>query len=116
MSRRAAVDAARKHRKPLILEDSDIAVIRARGLADSGITFPMIGDYVPRGYRMIAVHFVDSSGFGMPGEPALTLGEFAALLKPGHGYAVIEAGQFQVYIGEFVYDPEAGRSPVQTRN
>jgi hypothetical protein len=36
-----------------------------------------------------------------PGEPALTQGQFIDRMKPGMGYAVIEEGQFQVYVGEF---------------
>jgi hypothetical protein len=31
----------------------------------------------------------------------LTQGQFIKELKPGMGYAVIEAGEFQVYVGEF---------------
>jgi hypothetical protein len=44
---------------------------------------------------------VDSSGFGEAGEPALTLRQFLGKIKTGCGYAITEAGQFQVYIGEF---------------
>lgn len=45
--------------------------------------------------------FVDSSGFGAEDEPALTIKQFYEQVKAGLGYAVIEAGQFQVYVGVF---------------
>jgi len=71
---------------------------------------PALGDYIPPGwtesldedYEPI-VHMVDSSGFGSPGERAYTIGYFIAhVMRQGYGYGVIEAGQFQVYVGEFV--------------
>ncbi len=46
--------------------------------------------------------FVDSSGWGQEGEPALTLSQFLKKIKAGKYYAIIEAGQFQVYVGEYI--------------
>lgn len=63
---------------------------------------PNFGDYRPKGWKLVETYFVDSSGFGAPNEPALTIDEFMNKLKKGHGYAIVEAGQFQVYIAEFV--------------
>jgi hypothetical protein len=63
---------------------------------------PNIGDYRPKGWKLVDTHFVDSSGMGSSGEMALTFDEFARKAKKGRGYAIIEEGQFQVYIGEFV--------------
>ena len=62
---------------------------------------PNFGDYRPKGWELVETYFVDSSGFGQEGEPALTLRQFMGRIKKGRGYAIIEAGQFQVYIGEF---------------
>lgn len=67
---------------------------------------PNFGDYEPKGWEAIGkAHFVDASGFGEPGEPAMPIDEFAALVvghnKLGHGYAIVEAGQFQIYIQEY---------------
>lgn len=45
--------------------------------------------------------FVDKSGWGRPGEPALTIGEFVDMIRPGYGYAVVEEGEFQVHVGVF---------------
>lgn len=46
---------------------------------------------------------VDASGFGARDEPALTIGEFGDLVKANAnlGWAVVEAGQFQVVVGAF---------------
>lgn len=62
---------------------------------------PSLGDYRPKGWTLIDALFVDSSGFGDSSEPALTIDQFYNKVKAGFGYAVIEAGQFQVYIGVF---------------
>lgn len=70
--------------------------------------FPNLGDYVPEGWELVERHFVDSSGFGQPGEPALTAPEFARIVEERNdrygdqvGWGVVEVGQFQVYVGEF---------------
>lgn len=62
---------------------------------------PDLGNYIPKGWKLLKQYFVDSSGFGRTSEPALTAGQFQDNIKEGKGYAIIEAGQFQVYIGEF---------------
>ena len=46
--------------------------------------------------------FVDSSGWGQEDEPALTINQFLKKIKAGKYYAIIEAGQFQVYVGEYI--------------
>lgn len=63
--------------------------------------FPNIGSYKPKGWKLFNKYFVDSSGLGNSGEPALTIEAFMRKLKIGYGYAIIEAGQFQVYVGEY---------------
>ncbi len=63
---------------------------------------PNFGDYRPANYKLTKTHFVDNSGFGADNEPALTAKQFLEKVKAGFGYAVVEAGQFQVYVGEFV--------------
>ena len=66
------------------------------------IKVPFLGNYVPKGYKRTGVvHFVDTSGFGSSGEPALTAEEFLSVLVPGKAYAMTEAGQFQAYVAEF---------------
>ena len=65
---------------------------------------PNFGDYRPKGWKLGEVYFVDSSGMGQEGESALTINQFLKEVKAGKGYAIIEAGQFQVKIGEFTRD------------
>jgi hypothetical protein len=101
---------------PVKLTESDI-----RRFPD-GITILSLGDHCPSGYRRVSLeklghadlhgvymgdnqgfgaYFVDASGFGSPGEPALTLEQFRDVLIPGYYYAVVEAGEFQVKVGVF---------------
>jgi hypothetical protein len=65
---------------------------------------PFLGDYVPEGWQMVDDYFVDSSGFGREGELALTLGQFDQIVQEhvGSGWAIVEAGEFQVVIGRYV--------------
>jgi hypothetical protein len=91
LSREQAARAAAEDLEPLVIWDTkDIRCI------------PNLGDYRPEGWELVETYFVDASGFGAPGEPALTLDEFLAKIVPGRAYALIEEGQFQVYVGEFV--------------
>ena len=69
---------------------------------------PFLGDRTPRGYKKIEELFVDSSGWGTDGEPALSVPQFIATLvkyqnerKP-YAFSISEAGQFQVYIRVFL--------------
>ncbi len=94
---------------------------------------PFLGDYTPAGWRRAlwsdfystprsgypwredeeATFMVDSSGWGDTGEPALTMPEFQAfLLQPQrpqneYGWAIREAGQFQVVVGAYIRDEDA---------
>lgn len=94
-SRLAAARAALDDERPFIVEAEDLKAMPP-------FPFPFIGEYIPEGWRKVESYFVDSSGFGQPGEPALTVEQFLPRLKVGRGYAVTEAGQFQIYIGEYV--------------
>jgi hypothetical protein len=65
---------------------------------------PDLGSYVPDGFEFVAKYFVDSSGFGAPGELAMTADEFAKVIArngPNAFYGIGEVGQFQVHISEF---------------
>jgi len=92
LSREAGERAANKEREPFVaFVDKDEAVVKC----------PNFGDYVPDGWKLIDRLFVDKSGFGTVGELALTIKQFIAKVKGGLGYAIIEEGQFQLYIGVF---------------
>lgn len=112
MQREAACRAARQKRAPMLCWPEDPALIRAGTMKR---TIPFVGTYVAPGWSPVldedgeqVTYFVDSSGFGTRGEAALTLEEFADLMRPGLGYAVIEAGEFQVYVGLFERAPIDG--------
>ncbi|HIB00827.1 MAG TPA: hypothetical protein EYO31_02795 [Phycisphaerales bacterium] len=70
--------------------------------------FPNIGDdavEVDKLYERVDTLFCDSSGFGAPGEPALTIDQLMAKLGDlieEHGeirVAIESEGQFQIYLG-----------------
>jgi hypothetical protein len=69
---------------------------------DEGVfKMPHLGCYLPKGWELSEKFFVDGSGWGREGEPALTAGQFLRKVKAGYGYALAEAGQFQVHVNEF---------------
>jgi hypothetical protein len=93
MNRESGMKARKSGREPFVLRsDSDRDDLRK---------IPNFGTYRPKGWHLVRTLFVDSSGFGASDEPAMTFGQFSKEAKVGYGYAIVEAGQFQVYIGEF---------------
>jgi len=92
LSEEAGKKAKRKTARPFIF----------RGDTNRVKDIPNFGDYRPKGWKLVRELFVDKSGFGREGEPAMTIGQFKNSLKVGHGYAMIQEGQFQCYVGEFV--------------
>jgi len=105
LSAQAARRAAREHRIPLIVEQEDMATLETHLRH-----IPNFGDYRPKGWELVGSAFVDKSGWGGDNEPALSFAQFVTWIKaqgPGFGYALIEEGQFQVYVGKF--------SPVRKR-
>jgi len=109
LAAKKAREAARKKLIPFIVERDDLYFLEPllRGI-------PFLGDYVPKGYSKIQEDlFVDSSGWGSPGEPAMTFDAFCEEVQkngPGYGYAVTEAGQFQVYVGVYRKIPKAKKN------
>ncbi len=66
------------------------------------LPFPHIGHHEPDGFTADGDPWmVDSSGFGSPGELALTQDQLFDKLQTGKAYAIVEAGQFQLYIQQF---------------
>jgi len=100
LQRSAAKEAAEKGRIPYLVRRRDVAAWETgRGFP---IPFPMLGDYIPPGWTPDGdALFVDTSGFGSPGEPALTLPQLLEKIEPGVGYAFTQQGQFQAYIQPF---------------
>lgn len=88
---------------------------------------PNFGDYRPKDWVLLdepKPFFVDASGYGSEGEPALTMGQFRRALTqlvkehPEYGYAVISSGQFQVHVGVFApkKDEPTGRRALGHRS
>lgn len=98
IQRNAAAKAAREKKTPLIVWPEDVETWKSR---PAEVTFPFLGDYVPKGWVLERELFVDRSGMGRPGELAMTWEQFLSEVQPGMGYAGIELGQFQCYIGEY---------------
>lgn len=106
MSDERAEIAARERMVPYLIYSRDELDTFPGGdnYVDRNFPFPNIGSHEPDGYDKITELFVDSSGFGEPGEPALTASQFINELKDlydEHGAiacAITMVGQFQVYI------------------
>lgn len=94
LSREQGMRASKKHKKPYLFEEEDRKHFPP-------FPFSNIGDYRPIGWELVNQYFVDKSGFGSDDEPALTIERLIKKLKAGMGYAIIEEGEFQLYIGEF---------------
>src|SRR3990167_3833882 len=125
VNRQAARRSAAAGRQPLILEQRDLdALASGADRIIPAVGLPYVGNREPKGWRRVKLEslfpgerrkhrgvypeafgygafFVDKSGFGQPGEPALTIKEFAKLARPGFGYAVVEDGAFQCHVGVF---------------
>lgn len=99
-SEEAAAEAAQEGMEPFVWAFDEV---------DSrGFPFPFLGTYVPEGWELVDTHFVDSSGLGAENEAALTGRQFAEVISEAIenndvtvGWGVIDAGQFQVHVGEF---------------
>lgn len=104
VSKQAAAKARRAKKVPFTVEMEDLQDWKQ--CVASGnlplLPFPFLGPYAPRGWQQTnTLFFVDSSGWGGQGESALTIPQFIEKLEVGKSYAIIEAGQFQIYIAEF---------------
>lgn len=102
LNRQAAQKARRRRREPYVLALEEIDGFPP-------FPFPHLGSHVPAGWERVegATWFADSSGWGRPGEPALAVNELKDQLRnyvsenPTHGFALVECGQFQCYVGAF---------------
>lgn len=107
MSRKAADRARRASKSPKTFVGLGQDAIRAEIRH-----IPFVGTYVSPRWQRVDVEgpramgcekgylFVDSFGGGHEDEPALTVKEFVDYIfaHPEYGYAIVEAGQFQVVI------------------
>jgi len=101
----AALAAAAKNLVPFI--PWDVSEIDAIGI-DFLRKIPNIGSLdVSDAWDLLEEVLVDSSGYGAPGEPALTLNGCLEFIKEQvsksskRGFALVGTGQFQVVLGVF---------------
>ncbi len=98
ISSEAASKAKKKRTKPFVIRNKkDLDLLKTRKKV-----IPFLGDYVPEGFYIKEEWFVDSSGFGQPGESAKTITHFfndLGDLDYPFALAITEAGEFQVYVG-----------------
>jgi hypothetical protein len=101
-SRKAAVLAAAEKKQPYVpFDEKEIQ----KGATVKHI--PNLGDYRPKGWRLVDHWLCDNSGFGSENEPALTASQLQAAMQAKYneratcGYGIIEVGPFQVVLGVF---------------
>jgi hypothetical protein len=102
LNQKAARKARRQHKEPIVPTLDEIENYPP-------FPFPHLGPFVPEGWEQVedAVWFVDSTGWGHDDEPALSVEQFKDVLRqyiadnPDHGFGIIEAGQFQLYVAAF---------------
>jgi len=97
-----AAEAAEQERRPYVPFNADEL--------DYWPPFPIpnLAYHEPPGWEQTSqTWFVDKSGVGRPDEPALTIDQFKRELRkyvarhPGHGFGIVEEGEFQVYVASF---------------
>lgn len=100
LSREAAQKASKAKKEPYVPFDEE-------EIETKGFSIPNLGDYRPKGWKKIENLFCDKSGWGAPGELALTIRQLQDKMLEYHragktyGYGMIEEGQFQCYVGVF---------------
>ncbi len=113
VSRDAAIRAARENKMPFTVEAEDLQDWKGEIAAGRlpRLPFPFLGDFRSQGWTRTDRDplFVDSSGWGTEAEPALTV---RALIEDDHltvgkAYAIVECGQFQLYLAEFERDDDS---------
>ena len=100
LSNEAARKAAKAKKEPYVPFDEE-------EIEGKNFSIPNLGDYRPKGWKKIEDLFCDKSGWGAPGELALTIRQFQDKILEHHragkiyGYGMIEEGQFQCVVGVF---------------
>lgn len=115
MNRKAEHAARLARQLPSIMTTDRLAQLKANPHSP-GFQIPFIGSWRPRGYQLDRKLFIDISGFGVPGEPAMTLNQWTNAVVVGKAYALIQIGQFQALLGEFTPPKGAGPSICPSRD
>jgi hypothetical protein len=112
MSEEASQKAAQQNLVPYVpYSDEDVRRMPGGDLHNGrrGFPFPQLGDHEPEGWELTGDDFfVDSSGFGQEGEPALTVRQFNVALRQmiedsdeTLAFAIGDVGQFQLYVNVY---------------
>jgi hypothetical protein len=104
--------AAVQRRVPYVpFDEKEVDTFGVNGMV---FPFPNLGSYRPRGWELVEDLFCDGTGWGSEHEPAMTPRQLREKIKSiiskdakTYGFAIIECGQFQLYIGVFERTPEA---------
>lgn len=99
-NREAAERVQEEGIEPLLITERSLSRLR-KGMISQLQDIPFVGDAFFEDYNETSRFFVDSSGFGSPGEPALTIKQFVNLITPERYYAITSIGQFQINIQEY---------------
>jgi len=97
LNEKAGKKAKSYGKRPLTFKDKETFQFNVFGI-------PNLGNYIPRGWELVDRIFVDKTGYGTSNEPAWTLKELKdhGYRGPNYGYAIIEEGECQLYIGVFL--------------
>ena len=103
LNEKIAKRAKKAKLQPYVITEADIEEAKKDRFTFS---LPNLGYFKPRGWALVHEYFVDKTGWGAPYEPALTIDQFIEKMIPGRAYALIEEGEMQCYVGEFVKKKE----------
>jgi hypothetical protein len=103
---KAAQRAAKEHKLPFVYWDKSEVEKRIP------FPFPVLGNYIPKGWDRIDELFCDSSGFGTEDEPALSVNGLIQKIEDyideysekTVGFALTQCGEFQTYVGVYLQD------------
>ena len=99
LNEKIAKRAKKAKLQPYVVSEADLEEAKKGTFSFS---LPNLGYFKPKGWALVHEYFVDKTGWGHPGELALTIEEFIKKIVPGRAYALIEEGEMQCYVGEFV--------------
>ena len=100
LNEKIAKRAKKAKLKPYVITEADLEEAK---MGKFTFSLPNLGYFKPKGgWAKVNQYFVDKTGLGSPGEPALTIEQFIKKMIPGRAYAMIEEGEMQCYVGEFV--------------
>jgi len=117
MNKSAAWHASRAHKQPWEPTSEQRQALKdGASLKEVHANIPLLGDYVPKGWKLTGDDdlFCGKSGCGSESEPALTGRALALVIgndPDGTAYGAGDEGQFQIYLHRYVRKPVRGKHP-----